>query len=327
MLGGNGVLRMSVFRGFFRRSVAATLIAMSMPLAAPAGAVSLYDEPKYAAIVVDTKTGEVLYSRRADLSRAPASITKIMTLYLAFEAMERGDLNKRDLITMSRFATWQAPSRLGLGRGQKISVDAAIRVIATKSANDVSVALAEKIGGSEEAFARMMTEKARELGMKNTVFRNASGLHTPGHVTTARDIAILSLAVIKHFPEEYRYFSQTSYTYGKLTMENHNRLLKTMPGVDGIKTGYTGPAGFTLAASAVRDDRRLIAVVLGGPSTMARDQNVRALLDAGFNVLAARSGGQRITVAANLNEPNDFASLEAETSMDQGSGEGQSRKR
>jgi len=293
---------------------------LSLP-AAPAAAMSLYDQPKYAAILIDAKTGEVLYSRRPDAQRAPASITKVMTLYLAFEALQKGELNLKDRISISRHAWGQAPSRLGLGRGATISVEAAMHVIATKSANDISVALAERLGGSEIKFARMMTEKARELGMKNTTFMNASGLSAPGHMTTARDLAILSLAVQKNFPEYYNYFSQPQYSYGKQVLANHNHLLRTMPGVDGIKTGYTVQAGFTLAASAVRDGRRLIAVVLGGPSTMARDQNVRALLEAGFDVLKSRGLGMRTTVAANLNEPNDVLALQTESATEQGSGD------
>lgn len=282
---------------------------------------SLIDQPKYAAILVDAKTGEVLYARRPDALRAPASITKVMTLYLAFEAIDRGELSLNDRVTMTTRAVGQAPSRLGLRRGATLSVEDAIRVMATKSANDVTVALAEKLGGTEINFARDMTRRAHELGMTQTTFMNATGLSAEGHLTTARDLAILSLAMVKHFPKFYGYFGAPEISYGGQLIANHNHLLKTMPGVDGIKTGYTVQAGFTLAASAVRDGRRLIAVVLGGPSTLTRDANVRALLEAGFDVMKSRAIGLKTTVSANLNEPNDFASLETATAVDQGSGD------
>ncbi len=297
-------------------------IALAMPLVAvPAKALSLYEEPKYAAILINPATHEVLYSRRADLPRYPASITKVMTLYLAFEAIEAGKLKLTDPVVMSRHAAAQAPSRLGLAVGRSITVEQAIHIIAVKSANDVAVALAEKIAGSETAFAAMMTGKARRLGMTNTYFVNASGLPNPAHISTARDIAILSMAMLDHFPQYYKCFGQQIYTYGSQTMMNHNKLLGKIPGVDGIKTGYTAAAGFTLAASATRGSRRLIAVVLGGPSTMARDENVSALLDAGFDVLDRRSHGQRTTVAANLNEPNDYGLSGTEALTEQGSGD------
>ena len=307
--------------GKFRAAIAACLIAMATPFVAmPAQAMSLYEEPKYAAILINPATHEVLYSRRADQYRYPASITKVMTLYLAFEALETGKLKLSDPVFISRYAASQAPSRLGLAVGKSLTVEQAIRVIAVKSANDVAVALAEKIAGSETAFAAMMTGKARKLGMMNTYFANASGLPNPAHITTARDIAVLSMATIDNFPRYYRYFSTQTYAFGNQVMVNHNKLLGKMPGVDGIKTGYTAAAGFTLAASATRNGKRLIAVVLGGPSTMARDQNVAALLDAGFDVLDRRALGQRITVAANLNEPSDYG-LGTETLTEQGSGD------
>jgi len=288
-------------------------------LALPAHAASLYSQPKYAAILVNAGTGEVLYSRRADMLRPPASITKVMTLYLAFEAIEAGELKLTDRVTISRHAAAQAPTKLGLPVGSSISVDEAIRVIAIKSANDIAVALAEKIGGSEAAFARMMTRKANQIGMRNTVFANASGLPNPALLTTARDIATMSAALIRHFPQYYGYFSQRQFTVGRQQLTSHNRLLGKSEGVDGIKTGYTVASGFTLTASALRNGRRLIAVVLGGPTSKARDENVAALLDAGFEVLERRSLGQRITVAASLNEPNEHPSFPNEVPTGQGS--------
>lgn len=299
------------------------MIAMGAPLAttAPAQATSLYDNPKYAAIMINPETHEVLYSRRADVPRYPASITKVMTLYLAFEALESDKLELTDRVVISRHAASQPPSRLGLGVGSSLTVEQAIRVIAVKSANDIAAALAEKIAGSETAFAAQMTGKARSLGMMNTYFANASGLPNARHLTTARDIAVLSMAMLRDYPQYYRYFGQQQYVYGKQVLKNHNKLLGKMPGVDGIKTGYTNAAGFTLAASAMRDGKRLIAVVLGGPSTMARDQNVAALLDAGFDVLDRRTQGVRTTVAANLNEPADFRVPGTAMVTEQGSGD------
>lgn len=294
---------------------------MTSAAVVPAQAMSLYEEPKYAAILINPETHEVLYSRRADMPRYPASITKVMTLYLTFEALESGRLRLTDPVVISRRAAAQAPSRLGLAVGKSLTVEQAIRVVAVKSANDVAVALAERIAGSEGAFAAMMTGKARTLGMMNTYFANASGLPNPAHLTTARDIAILSMALIENYPQYYRYFGQQNYVYGTQVMVNHNKLLGKMPGVDGIKTGYTAAAGFTLAASASRGGKRLIAVVLGGPSTMARDENVEALLDAGFDVLDRRTRGVRTTVAANLNEPNDYPLPGNFTITEQGSGD------
>lgn len=296
--------------------------ALAIPVAVtPVHAMSLYEQPKYAAILINPATHEVLYSRRADESRFPASITKVMTLYLAFEALEAGKLKLTDPVVISRHAASQPPSRLGLGIGKSLTVEQAIRVIAVKSANDVAAALAEKISGSETAFAALMTARARKLGMMNSYFANASGLPNPNHKTTARDIAVLSMAVIENFPQYYKYFGQQNYVYGSQVLNNHNKLLGKMPGVDGIKTGYTAAAGFTLAASATRDGKRLIAVVLGGPSTFARDENVAALLDAGFDVLDRRVKGVRTTVAANLNEPLDYRLPNTLGATEQGSGD------
>ncbi len=312
-------------RAFRNGALALTLVtasALSLSSPAPAQATSLYDLPKYAAILVDAKTGEVLYSRRPDAPRHPASITKVMTLYLTFEAIESGKLSLRDRVSFSRFAAGQAPSKLGLKPGESITVEEAIKALAVKSANDVAVALAEKIAGSESKFAELMTERAREIGMKNTHFVNASGLPNINHSTTARDIAVLSLATIKNYPQYYKYFSEPEFVWGNQVIPSHNRLLKMMPGADGIKTGYTVAAGFTLAASAQRDGKRLIAVVLGGPSTMARDQNVYSLLEAGFDVMKSRAMGLKTTVASYMSEPSDFPDLEAIAGIEQGTGQG-----
>jgi D-alanyl-D-alanine carboxypeptidase len=260
-------------------------------------------ESKYAAIVMDAASGEVLYERNADAHRYPASISKIMTLYLTFEALSTGRLKLTDQVTVSQHAANMAPSRLGLRPGQSISVDDAMRAVAVKSANDMAVALAEKIGGGEGRFATLMTLRAQELGMANTHYVNASGLPDVRQISSARDIAILSRAVMRDYPQYYSYFSIKRFEWHGQSITNHNGLLNKMQGVDGLKTGFINASGFNLAASAVRDNHRLIAVVLGGNSTAARDAHVEDLLDTGFVVLHKRTLGQNVTFANNLFEP------------------------
>ncbi len=295
---------------------------------APADASSLLEQPRYAAFLADADTGEILYSRRADAERFPASITKVMTLYLVFERLAAGTMTLDERVVMSRYAASQRPSKLGLPAGQSLTVDQAIRSLATKSANDVAVALAEHVAGSEAEFARLMTLRARQLGMTSTRFVNPHGLPDARQVTTARDIFLLSRAVMRDFPQYYGYFQQQEFIFGNRAMPNHNHLLRTMPGVDGIKTGFTNAAGFTLAASAVRDGRRLIAVVLGGPSRVARDSNVESLLTAGFTVLSARQRGRPMQVADMLAEPADLNDAVLRQLVEQGSGDpGQAQPR
>jgi len=309
-------------------AIAATLMAGTLCIGAhPAAAASLLQQPKYAAFLADADTGEILYSRHADAQRFPASITKVMTLYMVFERLAAGTLRLDDRVVFSRNAANQRPSKLGLKPGESLTVDQAIRSLATKSANDVSVALAEHIAGSEQEFARLMTARAKELGMQNSHFVNPNGLPDSRQVTTARDIYLLSQATIRHFPQYYAYFQQRQFVFGNQTMPNHNHLLRTMPGVDGIKTGFTNAAGFTLAASAMRDGRRLIAIVLGGPSRVARDSNVESLLTAGFSVLAARDRGRQVQVADMLAEPGDLNDQVLQQLVEQGSSEPSSRKR
>jgi D-alanyl-D-alanine carboxypeptidase len=306
-----------------RRTILRSAFAFLMLLgpASSANALSLFDQQKYAAFVADPNTGEVLYSRRADTQRFPASITKVMTLYMVFEQLASGQLQLTDRVVMSRNAASQRPSKLGLKPGESLTVDQAIRSLATKSANDVSVALAEHIAGSSEEFSRRMTLRAKSLGMSNSRFVNPNGLPDARQVTTARDIFILSQATIRDFPQYYGYYQQQQFVFGNQVLPNHNHLLRTMPGVDGIKTGFTNAAGFTLAASAVRDGRRLIAVVLGGPTRIARDSNVESLLAAGFAVLSARDRGQNIQVADLLAEPGDLNDALLKQLVEQGSGD------
>jgi D-alanyl-D-alanine carboxypeptidase (penicillin-binding protein 5/6) len=259
-------------------------------------------EPKYAAIVIDANSGEMLYDKRADSPRYPASVTKVMTLYLTFEALSEGRLKLTDRVPFSSRAAAQAPTKLGLQAGDSISVDEAIRAMTVKSANDAAVAMAERLGGSESRFAALMTLRGQELGMRNSRFVNASGLPDSRQISTARDLAILSRATMRDFPQYYSYFSITGFNFRGNYVRGHNRLLTNMPGFDGLKTGYTNASGYNLAGSAVRDGRRLIAVVLGGSSTAWRDNNMEDLLTTGFDVLKRRSHGERTTIAANLYE-------------------------
>ena len=308
--------RFSVAFGFL---VAALTFAASSLSFGTASAQGLYQQPRYAAIVVDANSGEVLYARRADALRYPASITKVMTLYLTFEAMASGKMTAADIVPMSSHAASQAPTKLGVRAGDAITVDQAIKAITTKSANDVAVALAERIGGTESRFAALMTLRAQELGMTNTRFVNASGLPDNRQITTARDIAILSRAVMRDYPQYYAYFSVKEFDFRGRTIVGHNGVMNRMPWVDGLKTGYTAASGYNLAASGVRDGQRLITVVLGGSSTAARDENVEELLTTGFDVLAKRKMGQNITLASAMSEPEDVDGPVLRPSVEQGS--------
>jgi len=258
---------------------------------------------RYASIVVDAKSGEVLYDRHADAPRYPASITKVMTLYLTYEALSAGRLHLDDRVVFSPHAAAQAPTKLGVRAGDSISVSEAIQAMTILSANDAAVAMSEKLGRSEGRFAALMTLRAKELGMRNTNFANANGLPNPRNISTARDIAILSRAVMRDFPQYYHYFSQKSFVFRGRTIASHNHMLDSTPGVDGLKTGFTNASGFNIAISGVRDNRRLIVVVLGGPTRVARDQNAEDLLLTGFNVMRRRALGENLTIAQNLFEP------------------------
>jgi D-alanyl-D-alanine carboxypeptidase len=231
-----------------------------------------------ASIVVDVKTGRVLEEQSADAARHPASLTKIMTLYLLFEQLEVGKLKLDAELKASARAERAAPSKLGLDEDDTISVEDAIKALVTRSANDVAVTIAEAIGGNEEAFAVLMTRKARALGMKNTVFRNASGLPDSEQITTARDLALLGRAIQDRFPRYYRYFSIRTFNYDGEWIRNHNRLLGTVDGVDGIKTGFTRASGFNLVTNVRTEDRHIVAVVLGGRTGGERDARMRQLI-------------------------------------------------
>jgi D-alanyl-D-alanine carboxypeptidase len=233
-------------------------------------------------IVIDGETGKVLSEHNADLPNYPASLTKMMTLYLLFEAVEQGKVKLDQRFTVSRWAAAQAPSKLGLVEGQAIVVRELVLAIVTKSANDAAVTVAENMAGSETAFAERMTQKARALGMMSTAYRNASGLPHPAQLTTARDLVKLARALYRDFPHEYAYFATEEFTYNGVTHVNHNHLMQSFEGMDGIKTGYIRASGFNLAASAVRDNRRLIGVVMGGLTAHARDAEMARLLNTAF---------------------------------------------
>lgn len=234
---------------------------------------------KYAAIVVDHKTGKVLFSRNADAPRYPASLTKVMTLYLVFERLEAGKLTLDTPLTVSANAAAEPPTKLGLKPGSTITVEQAILALVTQSANDVATAIAENLAGSESAFARLMTQRAHQIGMTHTTFRNAHGLPNSGQTTTARDLAKLGRAIQDRFPQYFHYFKTRSFTYKGRRYGNHNHLLGRIDGVDGIKTGYTRASGFNLLTSVSRDDRDIVAVVLGGRTSRSRDQHMAELIN------------------------------------------------
>ncbi|WP_239992457.1 D-alanyl-D-alanine carboxypeptidase family protein [Rhodopila globiformis] len=237
---------------------------------------------RYSSIVVDANNGEVLEAVNADQLRHPASLTKMMTLYMAFEALRDRRISLDDLVPVSAHAASMEPSKLGLVPGTRITVEQAILGLVTKSANDAASALGEMLGGSEDRFAQMMTLRARALGMSRTTFENASGLPDPDQWTTARDLAILSRHLINDFPGYYRYFSTPSFVWHRQVIPNHDNLLRSYPGADGLKTGYTDASGHNLVSSAVRGGVRLVGVVLGAASNNERDVHMASLLDRGF---------------------------------------------
>ena len=254
--------------------------------------------PPYAAIVVDAKSGAVLHQAAPDAPRHPASLTKIMTLYLLFEQLEAGKIKLDTPMEVSEEASIQAPTKLGLKPGDSLKVEDAIKGLVTKSANDASVVIAETLaGGSEDDFARIMTRKARALGMKNTTYRNASGLPNEEQISTARDQALLGIAIQERFPKYYRYFSLASFVYRGSAMRNHNKLLGKVEGVDGIKTGYTRASGFNLVTSVKRGARHIVAVVLGGRSGGQRDARMRSLIDSHIAEASTKSPAAQVAEA------------------------------
>ena len=294
---------------FFRRFLAGALalgvlVALPAPGAAPVAQSS--DSARYAAIVVDATTGEVLFGRRADSPRYPASVTKIMTMYLVFDALSKGKVELDDVITVSPLAASQPPSKLGLAAGQTIRLDDAMRATAVRSANDMAMLLAEHVGGSQARFAALATLKAEELGMTQTRYVNPNGLPDSRQITSARDLAILSRAVMRDFPQYYSYFGLHDWAYQGRDYRNTNGLLLGGNGYDGIKTGFTNASGYNLAASAVRDGRRIITVVLGGRSSATRNAHVADLMNTGFEVENRRALGENIQIAQTFFEQRGF---------------------
>jgi D-alanyl-D-alanine carboxypeptidase len=257
--------------------------------------------PPYAAMVVDAKTGRTLHAENEDALRHPASITKVMTLYLLFEQLERGKLSLDSRLEVSANAAAQAPSKLGLRPGSTIEVEDAIKALVTKSANDVAVVIAENLAGSEDAFAEQMTRRARLIGMSRTTFRNASGLPDADQVTTARDLTILARAIQDRFPKYYPYFQTRVFAFGTGRYANHNKLLGRVEGVDGIKTGFTQASGFNLMTNARTDDRHIVAVVLGGRSGAGRDRIMASLVES--NLPRAYAGARTVPAVGDGSRP------------------------
>jgi len=277
-------LERAVRKGFL---VLAVVLSLSLVNQAQAN-------PRYSSIVIDADTGAVLHESNADASRYPASLTKMMTLYMLFEAIEQRKMTLDTRMQVSVHAASMPQTNIGLRTGDSISVRDAIPALIVRSANDVAAVVAEALGSSEANFGRMMTDKARKLGMHSTTFRNASGLPNGEQKTTARDLVTLSARLMKDFSNHYHYFSTRSFNYKGTIYRSHNRMVSNTPGVDGMKTGFIRASGFNVATSAKRGDRRVIAVVMGEQTAAARDQHMAQLLDRSFN-----QGGRASELASN----------------------------
>jgi len=271
-------LAKTLWRTAFVRAVAAVLVTCALGLSAASPVQAIENLRKYAGIVVDAKSGKILYEEQADSKRYPASVAKVMTLYVLFQELQAGNLSLSTKMTVSRHAASAVPTKLGLRAGSTISVEDAIKSLVTLSANDMARVIAEHISGTESKFAERMTATARAMGMSSTTYRNASGLPDGGQTTTVRDQAILGIAVYQHFPQYYEYFQTTSFRYGGKTFGNHNRVLGYMGAVDGIKTGYINAAGSNLLTAARKDNRHIVVVAFGFNSAASRDEKVRQLV-------------------------------------------------
>ena len=270
-------------------TVGTLLVGVSLLASAPAAQAQSGDE-RYSAIVMDANNGKVLFSKNGDERRYPASLTKMMTLYLLFDALESGRVTLSTPMKVSAYASARPPSKLGLKPGSTISVEEGILGLVTRSANDAAVVIGEFLGGTESQFAEMMTSKAHRLGMTRTTFRNANGLPNPGQMTTARDMATLGIALREHFPQYYSYFSRRSFNFRGQVIGNHNRLLGRIQGVDGIKTGYINASGFNLVTSVLRGNKKLVAVVMGGRTARSRDDHMAELVTKYLPEVSTRSG-------------------------------------
>jgi len=280
----------------------ATLV-VAAPLTAMAGSASL---------ILDARTGKVLSAENADVLNHPASLTKMMTIYMAFEAINRGKLSWNTPLVMSKYAASRPPTKLGVRAGDSITVRDAILGMITKSANDAAAAMAEKLGGSESNFARMMTQKARQLGMNRTAFYNASGLPDGRQVTTARDMSTLAVALMRNYPSEYRLFSTASFNFRGRTIRGHNNLMYRYQGMDGIKTGYTNASGFNLVSAVKDGNRRVVGVVLGGRTARSRDAKMAGLLD---KYLGRASTGGKLVASINARQQVEVASAADDSDM------------
>ncbi|ACE91255.1 MULTISPECIES: D-alanyl-D-alanine carboxypeptidase [Rhizobium] len=294
------VSSVSSFRSgsFFAKLLAILSMAVTVVLVDSVNAEAEAANPKYAGIVVDAKTGNVLYSENADRLQYPASLTKMMTLYMTFEALEQGRIRLDTPVPFSAHAAAQAPTKLGVRAGGTITVEQGILGLVTLSANDAATALGEMLGGSEDRFAQMMTAKAHALGMTRTTYRNANGLPNTAQMTTARDQARLGIALRQHFPQYYGYFSTRAFKFGTRTIRSHNRLVGSVRGVDGIKTGYTRAAGFNLVSSVQVDGKSIVSVVLGGTSGPARDAQMRNLIATYLPKASSRGGSSQLIAQA-----------------------------
>lgn len=284
-------------------------------LAATLSAVSVFGSAAafagQASFLLDAQSGKVLQSSNENELNYPASLTKMMTLYLTFQALHDGRLSWDQRLTMSENAESKEPYKLAVGVGRKVTVKEAVDGIVVLSANDAAVALAEQLAGSEEAFARLMTQKAHDLGMVNTVFRNPSGLPDPEQVTTARDMATLGLALMSDFPEEFKLFSMRGFQFRGMKLRGHNNLMYRYDGVDGIKTGFTDASGYNVVTSASKDNRRVIGVVMGGKTADERDQTMAGLLDTYLPETANNPGltatsGEKSATLADPSAPKKF---------------------
>ncbi len=288
----------------FMAAIMTAALALSAPVAAFAGSASL---------VLDARTGRVLASENGDTLNHPASLTKMMTLYLAFEALNRGKITWDTPITMSKYAASRPPTKLGVRAGSTITVREAVYGMIVKSANDAAAAMGEKLGGSESNFARLMTQKARQLGMSRTSFFNASGLPDKRQVTTARDMSTLAVALMKNYPNEYRLFSIASFNFRGQTIRGHNNLMYRYQGMDGIKTGYTNASGFNIVSAVKDGNRRVVGVVMGGRTARSRDDKMAALFDRYMG--RATSGGAKLTASINAKNEVEVASAAEDTDV------------
>jgi D-alanyl-D-alanine carboxypeptidase len=292
--------RRSPAREVVKRLVAPFCVAVSLSVSVGVAHAQVGSD-RYASIVVDAATGNVLEAANPDAPRHPASLAKLMTLYMTFEALRDRRITDDELVPVSAHAASMQPSKLGLLPGMRLTVQEAILALVTKSANDAASALGEFLGGSEERFAQMETLRARALGMNRTTFTNASGLPDPNQWTTARDLAILARHLLTDFPTDYSYFSVENFTYQRRVIYNHDAMLRTYPGADGMKTGYTEASGHNLVTSAVRGGVRLVGVVLGAASNNERNVHMAALLNQGYEEMDVPVGQQRpMAVASRL---------------------------